>query len=473
MDYYVLNKIASFHHNLIIPPAALNKEYTRKSKVFHVLLIGSIYLSGVASVITVVNYSLITIVLDQVFTGVNPIMPVSIFLGILSLLWLSKNGYQPLASYFFLALLWLPAAYTSFRWGALIYQAVVIYALVIILSGILINSYIALSTTVLTGIFLITLTILQYNQLIKVDLSWRQHPEDIYNAIMVFANLGVIYLVSWLYNRELQHAIKHTLKSKIALKKERDSLEKQVIIRTKQLKDAQVEKMMQWQQFVEIGRSTAEIFHDIKNPLTSASLNLEQLYKAHLDRDTLSNERIQDTLRSINYVGQFITATNHQIKPQQVKEWFSHNKQIDQAIQFLSPKAAANRVKLINTCSTNIDINGCSSKFYQIIINLISNSIDSYLNYTSNSFQKILIKTKRNDNHLKILIKDSGCGIALTNQPHVFDPLFTTKKIDQGTGLGLSIVKSVIENDFNGSVFFCSQRNKGSTFAVIIPIKNS
>ncbi|MBT3249498.1 MAG: HAMP domain-containing histidine kinase [Candidatus Pacebacteria bacterium] len=471
MSYYIWNKATSFHRNLITSRASLNKKYTRKSKVFHVLLIGSIYLVSVATIISIINYSLITIVFDRIFTGVPPIMPISILIGIISLLYLSKKGYQSLTSYIFIALLWLPAAYTSFRWGALMYQSIAIYALVIILSGILINSYASLSTTIFTGIFLITLTVLQHNQLISVDLSWRQHSEDIYNAIMVFATLGAISLVSWLYNRELRHAIKHTLKSKIALKKERDSLEEQVMIRTQQLETAQAEKMMQWQQFVEIGRSTAEIFHDIKNPLTSVSLNLEQLYKLHQGKNTFSNKKIQDALRSINYIGQFITATNHQIKPQQVRKWFSHNKQIGQAIKFLSPKATANKVKFNNICSTNIKICGCSSKFYQVIINLISNSIDSYHDHMLNSPRIILIKTEQDGNYLRIFVKDSGCGITLANQSRIFNPLFTTKTIDQGTGLGLSIVKSVIVNDFGGSIFFCSQPNKGSTFAVTIPIK--
>ena len=321
------------------------------------------------------------------------------------------------------------------------------------------------------GVFLITITALQYNQQINVDASWRKYPEDIYGTIMVFATLGIIALVIWLYNHELQHAFNRTLKSKKALKTERDSLDKQVKLRTKQLKIAQAEKMMQWQQFVEIGRSTAEIFHDIKNPLTSASLNLEQLCEVEQIKNSFSNKKIQDTLQSINYINQFINATQHQLQPQQTESWFNPTKQIHQAIQFLSPKASINKVRLVATISTKTNLYGFPIKLYRVIINLISNAIDAYPNSSTNSHYKVFIELKLEYQQLKIVVKDNGCGILSKDQPYVFDPLYTTKSIDRGTGLGLSIVKSVIENDFKGSILFCSQPNQGTTFVVTLPRK--
>ena len=79
----------------------------------------------------------------------------------------------------------------------------------------------------------------------------------------------------------------------------------------------------------------------------------------------------------------------------------------------------------------------------------------------------LLLKLKYQQ--LKIIVKDSGSGILYKDQPYVFDPLYTTKSIDRGTGLGLSIVKSVVENDFKGSILFFSQPNQGTIFVVTLP----
>ena len=464
-------KIINFHCKLILPQDSLNKLRTRKMRVFHILLIGSLYLVSIATAISIINYLLYTIIYHQPFMGSSPIILIGILFGLTNLFWLSKINHHPIAAYLFLFLLWLPTAYTSLRWGALIYQAVIIYALIIILAGILINSYASFIMTFLTGIFLITITTLQYNQQINVDYSWRQYPEDIYNAIMICITLGVIALVSWLYNHELEHAFHHMLKSEKDLKNERDSLDKQIKIRTQQLQTAQSEKMIQWQQFVELGRSAAEIFHDIKNPLTSASLNLEQLCKTERVKNSLSNKKIQDTLQSINYISQFVTATQNQLQLQQSKKWFNPTKPIYQAIQFLSPKASLNRIKVIAIVSTNMEIYGSPNKLYQAIINLISNAIDSYLNFQTKQRHEVFVELKQKHRQLKIMVKDNGCGISFKNQLCVFNPLYTTKSIDQGTGLGLNIAKSIVENDFNGSIFFCSQLNKGTAFMVSLPIE--
>jgi signal transduction histidine kinase len=73
-----------------------------------------------------------------------------------------------------------------------------------------------------------------------------------------------------------------------------------------------------------------------------------------------------------------------------------------------------------------------------------------------------------------IEVKDDGCGIPNDEQEKLFTKFFratNTKKIKaEGTGLGLYIVKKILDLT-GGKIDFKSKENKGSTFAVKIPIK--
>jgi two-component system NtrC family sensor kinase len=70
---------------------------------------------------------------------------------------------------------------------------------------------------------------------------------------------------------------------------------------------------------------------------------------------------------------------------------------------------------------------------------------------------------------LKIVVADSGPGIAEEDAERVFDPFFTTKQPGQGTGLGLAIVARVVE-DLRGTIWVERAREGGAAFHVLLPM---
>lgn len=464
-------KLINFHRRLITPRASLPPAEARKELVFNILLVGSLYLVGIATVITTFNFWLGLSIQHQVFAGVSPLMPATIWLGLISLGWLAKHGHQQSAAYLLLALLWAPTAYTSLRWGALIYQAIASYALIIVLAGILISGWMALGATLLIGSSLIILTYLQAHHVLPVDLSWRQQPEDIYNALMIFVTLSIIMLVSWLYDYQLQQAIKRALKSERSLKRERDQLDQKVKQRTQQLQLAQAEKMSHWYRLIEVGKNTAEILHDIKNPLTSASINLEQLCQEHNLSPTELVQKAQQAFDSVQHVGQFITATHHQLRQEKQDRLFSPSHQIKLAAQFLSAKAKSAQVRLKLKLATDAKLQGYPDKYYQIALNLMSNAIEAYEtgNNTHSAAPRIVwVQLTSIPPKLTLTVSDQGQGITAQDLPHIFQPFFSTKPPQAGMGLGLSIVKSAVEKDFGGHITCQSKPNQGTTMRVTI-----
>jgi len=71
---------------------------------------------------------------------------------------------------------------------------------------------------------------------------------------------------------------------------------------------------------------------------------------------------------------------------------------------------------------------------------------------------------------VEVVFDDTGPGIREEDLGRIFDPFFTTKK--DGTGLGLAITHRIIENH-HGTIRVTSQRDKGTTFVVTLPLEGA
>jgi signal transduction histidine kinase len=81
----------------------------------------------------------------------------------------------------------------------------------------------------------------------------------------------------------------------------------------------------------------------------------------------------------------------------------------------------------------------------------------------------IKIHTKIKNQHIKISIKDNGCGISEENLSKIFDPFFTTKDPGQGTGLGMSISLKIID-EHKGKIKYKSKVNEGTEVILTLPL---
>jgi signal transduction histidine kinase len=111
----------------------------------------------------------------------------------------------------------------------------------------------------------------------------------------------------------------------------------------------------------------------------------------------------------------------------------------------------------------------CSpSQINQVFLNIITNAAQAI----DDTGDVMITSRRRDDDHISITITDSGCGIAPENLDKIRDPFFTTKEVGAGTGLGLSIVDEIIRSH-GGELLIESQLGKGSSFTIVLPIKQS
>jgi signal transduction histidine kinase len=109
----------------------------------------------------------------------------------------------------------------------------------------------------------------------------------------------------------------------------------------------------------------------------------------------------------------------------------------------------------------------------QVLLNLIVNAADAIADKVGeNSGQKgiITVRTRRDDDHVVIVVADTGCGIPDEIRNRIFDPFFTTKEVGKGTGQGLAICYNVIVNKHHGSIDVRSVPGMGTRFIVRIPL---
>lgn len=105
------------------------------------------------------------------------------------------------------------------------------------------------------------------------------------------------------------------------------------------------------------------------------------------------------------------------------------------------------------------------TQLIRVITNLVKNAIQSIPEEQES--KQVQVNVFRDNEEVKIMVKDNGKGISSENKARIFEPKFTTKS--SGMGLGLAIIKNIIEN-YNGTITFESEENKGTEFLVSFPI---
>ena len=88
-------------------------------------------------------------------------------------------------------------------------------------------------------------------------------------------------------------------------------------------------------------------------------------------------------------------------------------------------------------------VHGEMTRIEQVLVNLLSNARDSLLAVRDRA-RRVRIAGRREGEAVRVVVSDTGPGIAAEHAERLFDPFFTTKGPDRGTGLGLSICRSAM-----------------------------
>ena len=214
-----------------------------------------------------------------------------------------------------------------------------------------------------------------------------------------------------------------------------------------------------------LGKLTASLFHEVRNPLSAVKLNLDfiKMYKDELPQEV--NESLDDCYEALTRIQVMIDQMLGFTRRNQLEleKKLAVNKVTEDAISLVSYRSKKQNITFEKHLDENIpDINFDENKLLQILLNLMTNAVDSV-----SDKGKIIIRTYKQNSNNQITVfwevEDNGSGITEENKSKIFDDFFTNKK--HGTGLGLSVCKMLLE-EHEAKISFESEVDKGTKFII-------
>lgn len=235
-------------------------------------------------------------------------------------------------------------------------------------------------------------------------------------------------------------------------------------------KKAAEESMIHTARLVTLGEMSANLAHEIKNPLSIIKLAAEDL-KESLENDETSKEdlsrmsKIIDTATSrIVKIIQGLQAYSRQSELD-IMEVMSTDQIIEETMVFSDYKIKMNNVNFNLETLPDVYIKAHPSQISQVLVNLIHNAIDA----CQDSLEKcVILSLQQEQGRIVFSVTDTGPRIPDDIAKHLMEPFFTTKPSGKGTGLGLSLSKKLAA-DHGGKLFYDPNYHQ-TRFVLELPI---
>lgn len=233
-------------------------------------------------------------------------------------------------------------------------------------------------------------------------------------------------------------------------------------LETSAIKLAQSEREEAWREMAK------QVAHEIKNPLTPMRLTVQSFQRKFDPSDPDLKQKLNDysqtLIQQIDTMSSVASAfSNFASMPAQQNETLNVVEVVDLALEIFNEGFVAFRTK-----ETEIITQFDKSQLVRIITNLVKNAIQAIP--ADQDYKLVLVRLERQDDFIRLSVKDNGNGIPEDIKERIFEPKFTTKS--SGMGLGLGIIKNIIEN-YKGRITFESEAGKGTEFVVLLPIIKS
>lgn len=278
------------------------------------------------------------------------------------------------------------------------------------------------------------------------------------NILFIISLILILLIIFYKYNKKKENDIQDIIKYleqinqknyelKIdSISEDELSILKNEIYKTTILLKETTENIKQDK--MNLKKSLEDISHQLKTPLTSIYITLDNIIEDPNMDEKIRNDFIRDIKReatNINFLvqsllklSQFDTNTIHF-----TKEKVNVKKIINNAIKNISSLCDLKNITIKVNSNEDIDL-VCDSKWQtEAITNILKNCAE----HSSNN-QQILINYNQNTAYTFIEIKDFGKGISQKDLPHIFERFYKGENSNSDSiGIGLSLTKSIIEKD--------------------------
>jgi two-component system nitrogen regulation sensor histidine kinase GlnL len=250
------------------------------------------------------------------------------------------------------------------------------------------------------------------------------------------------------------------------------------------------EQLVQAEKMSLLGRLSAGIAHEIRNPLTAVKINLQEFDSVTQPQSPL-RQSLNLALEGVEQIEQIIESTLEFARPTKPDRQLANlNEILEKSFSFVKPILAKKNVQVSFRTTPNLPyVKIDYRQIQQVFLNLLTNAIDASsfngLIEVTTALEKNLIAASslvlsesRDDvdlnemyDYIIVEFKDFGIGISNEQIDHIFEPFFTTKQ--KGTGLGLAICKQILDMH-SAFITVLSLPNRGGTsFACYFPVNEN
>jgi signal transduction histidine kinase/HAMP domain-containing protein len=223
------------------------------------------------------------------------------------------------------------------------------------------------------------------------------------------------------------------------------------------------QQMARMERLASLGRMSAGIAHEIRNPLTGVCLLLDELHDRLIDREA-DQQLIRRALGEIerleslvNEMLRFATLPEPKLRTGQFEGV------VRESLFLLRNQCLQQQVVLHEQIAEDLpQISLDADRIKQVLFNLLNNALDAMPDGG-----ELWVELLSRPDFLLLSVRDSGIGIAEEKLPLVFEPFYTDK--GQGTGLGLAISYNIV-SDHGGEIHIDSQLGEGTCVTVALPL---
>lgn len=223
-----------------------------------------------------------------------------------------------------------------------------------------------------------------------------------------------------------------------------------------------------------LGTLASGLAHEIKNPLSAMSINLQMLRE---DLDGSDQSRDQRLLKRVAVLEKEVArleeildgflkfARGYQLKP--VRQPL--NPILRETVEFWAAKSHAAGVDVQLVLEEGLpDVVVDATYLKQSLLNLLNNALDALTQRPQeerDGREQILVCSRRAKGGVDALVIDNGPGIPADSREKIFDPYFSTKA--GGSGLGLPTAKRIVE-ELGGTLAFDTESGRGTSFRITL-----
>jgi signal transduction histidine kinase len=325
---------------------------------------------------------------------------------------------------------------------------------------------------------------------VKIGLSMeeaRAEIRDTHIKLVLIAGLGLCFgiLGSVLLSRGITTSLKKLVDGTVRISKgdfshkidlsSRDEfgnlassfnrMSEQLLLTKKRMEEAS-KKLVHAEKLASIGRLSASIAHEIRNPLTSVKLNVQKIAESECWGE-VERGHLDITQEGIDHIENFIKELLNFTRVTDLNFLeFPMEQIIDSSLKILADSLELKNIKVRKDYPKDLPpVSVDGDKIRLVIVNILRNAYEE-LNEGGEIEIILSLKGEEEEKKVRIEISDNGKGIAETEWENIFEPFYTTKSA--GIGLGLANAQKIVEQH-NGSIRIIKKEGKGACFEILIP----